>query len=128
MPAAQLKKYPWGFQSALIITPANKVGEWRLITTLTYRSKDFGWFHVPCGFTTDLASIPRPLRIIFSVNGRHRGAAVLHDYLYGKKPVKRRQADRIFYEAMLDRNVPASKARVFYWGVRCFGWLRWGKD
>lgn len=62
---------------------------------------------VPIHTFTDLASIPKYLRSIFTVNGPHRLAAIVHDYLYrvgGRLPgitLSRETIDKIFLELML---------------------------
>lgn len=62
---------------------------------------------VPTGEVNDLASIPRLFRRVFSVNGPHRPAAALHDYLYGRGgqlpsvKLSRKECDDVFLEAML---------------------------
>ena len=63
---------------------------------------------IPIGHVNDLASIPRIARGIIGVNGPHRPAAVVHDYLYemhgkyaGDKPeLDRHTCDMIFYDIM----------------------------
>jgi len=77
---------------------------------------------VPDRFETDLASIPKfppGLRTLFIRNGKHRIAAVPHDYLcrLGMK-FPRRLADRIFLEAMELRGVGKVKRYLMYWAVR----------
>ena len=73
---------------------------------------------VPAGFVTDLASIPRIARLAIPKNGRHRKAAVIHDYLcrLGLN-FSRRLADRIFLEAMKVCGVSAIQRRLMYWAV-----------
>lgn len=60
---------------------------------------------VPSGKVNDLASIPWFFRRVFAVNGPHRPAAALHDYLYQTGGLKgyfsREECDDIFLEAML---------------------------
>lgn len=77
---------------------------------------------VPDGYETDLASIPKfppMLRTLFIRNGKHRIAAVPHDYLCGLgKEFPRRLADKIFLEAMKLRGVGRLKRRLMYWAVR----------
>jgi hypothetical protein len=86
---------------------------------------------VPDRFPTDLASIPRfppLLRHIFLKNGRHRPAAIPHDFLCRRSYVAdfrspseafpRRLADKIFLEAMKLVGVGRSKRRLMYWAVR----------
>lgn len=84
---------------------------------------------VPRGFITDLASIPRPVRLLpgFDVNGKSRRPAVLHDYLYCSQLVSRRAADDLFYNALLSEGVGAPLARLFWSGVRAGGWAYYNK-
>lgn len=74
---------------------------------------------VPDKYPTDLASIPRIFRLLFAKNGRHRPAAVPHDYLCRlKMEFPRRLADRIFLEAMKVVGVKRWKRYPMYWAVR----------
>jgi hypothetical protein len=76
---------------------------------------------VPDRFPTDLASIPKfppGLRTILIRNGRHRIAAVPHDYLCRQKTFPRRVADAIFLEAMRLRDVGKLKSRLMWLAVR----------
>jgi hypothetical protein len=109
--------------------PALRIGvkseEWILNGMCTYQSdllNDAGnpfLVRVPKGFVTDLASIPRIFRFFFVKNGRHRAAAIPHDYLcrLGKK-VSRVTADKIFLEAMKVLGVPRRRRWPMYWAVR----------
>jgi len=75
---------------------------------------------VPVGFKTDLASIPRVpfLRSMFMVNGLHRAAAIIHDYLCRLgMGFSRKTADKIFLEAMKVSKVPRLRRRLMYWAV-----------
>ena len=107
----------------------NRPGYWRLTQALTYKTREGFKITVPKGFITDLASIPRPLRFFFRVNGRHIEAAILHDYLYYKKgfvpfmQLSRSECDDTFYFAMLDSDVPEWKAAIMWLGVRVGGFL-----
>lgn len=108
----------------------------RLCDDLVYQS-DLVSFEivVPKGFETDFASIPRLLRFIYPVNGRHRCAAVVHDYLYYKAgrivvdgtaiSYTRKQADLIFLEAMKSLGVRWTQRKSMYRGVRLGGWKHW---
>lgn len=77
---------------------------------------------VPDRFETDLASIPHfpPfLRTVFEDNGKHRPAAVVHDYLCGLGlAFPRVLADKIFYEAMKLVGVKRWQRRLMYMAVR----------
>jgi hypothetical protein len=72
--------------------------------------------HVPIGFLTDFASIPKPLQGILSPTGWYGKAAVLHDDLYqsgriGELIIDQRYADDVLLEAM---RVLAADALVRY--------------
>ena len=102
--------------------------KWQLTAPLMYETRSGIYISVPEGFITDLASIPRLFRSIYSVHGQHTRAAVIHDYLYSQSDPRaftRSQADRIFYEAMLELGVRKSKAYVMYLGVRSGGYFAW---
>lgn len=106
--------------------PPNK---WKTLQTLLYTS-DLCTVSVPKDFITDLASIPRALRWLISINGKHRKAAVLHDYLYsraGSTGIDRAECDLIFKEAMTYLGVSWWKTNAMYAGVRAGGWIAWRK-
>lgn len=87
--------------------------------------------NIHTGFKTDFATIPRPMRALISVNGRHRLAAVLHDYLYanggafrdGENIIRytRKDADQEFLNAMRQLGVGWAKRTSMYSAVRVFG-------
>ena len=102
--------------------------EWWLSGELVYQSDIIGedgkkvLVKVPDRFKTDLASIPRfpPfLRTLFLKNGRHRPAAVPHDFLCRLElEFPRRMADAIFLEAMKLVGVKRWHRYLMYWAVR----------
>jgi len=111
--------------------------QWWLDGELVYQSDLLGedgkpvLVQVPDKYPTDLASIPRfppLLRTLFLKNGRHRPAAVPHDYLCRlsyvedyKDPLEafpRRLADQIFLEAMALVQVRRWHRYLMYWAVR----------
>jgi hypothetical protein len=80
---------------------------------------------VPPGFVTDLASIPRIFRALIPQNGKHRLAAIVHDYLCREKVLDRRLADWIFLEAMEVLEVNWLQRRIMYYAVASLTtWLR----
>jgi hypothetical protein len=108
--------------------------------------------HVPVGFVTDFASVPKLFWNLIPPTGWYGKAAVLHDYLYkygwiGKLQISRKYADDVLNEAMcvlrakwiLEHGL--SKAdhpelphgelhslairEMIYWGVRIGGWMVW---
>lgn len=86
-------------------------------------------FVVPPGFVTDLASIPRAVRLLpgFDVNGRSRAPAVLHDWLYCSQAVSRSLADYLFHVALRAEGVPPVTADLFWAGVRLGGWVYYNR-
>ncbi len=58
-----------------------------------------GLVTVPIGFKTDFASVPRLPLVYWLVGGRARYASCVHDFLYNKSGVSRKDADAVFYEA-----------------------------
>lgn len=102
-------------------------GEWVVERDLLYFSKAGDWYMVPKGFITDLASIPKALRGLIEVNGKHRKAAVLHDYLYCSQILAREDADALFLEAMELLGVSTVLRNAMWLGVRSFGGLYWNK-
>ena len=103
----------------------DKPEEWILTEDCIYQSDLLGddgnpvKVVVPTWFPTDLASIPRLFRFLFIKNGRHRAAAILHDYLCRLElDFSRVTADKIFLEAMKLQKVPRLRRRLMYWAVR----------
>lgn len=92
----------------------------------TYRSR-----HVPYGFDTDLASVPRWARWVVSVASAQL-PYVVHDYLYRYQPgtVTRAEADALMLALMNHCGAPSSafRRRVAYLAVRSGGWKGWRKN
>lgn len=94
--------------------------------------------HVPAGFKTDFASVPRVAHGILSPTGKIGKPAVVHDKLYRApvviveevdgprgRAISRADADRIFLEAMEVAGVSWWKRRLAYRAVRLGGWRPW---
>lgn len=73
------------------------------------------WVHVPAGFMTDGASVPRAFWSLIPPWGIYGQAAILHDYLCEylsitvdgqPQPISRQYADELFNEAMKVLEVP----------------------
>lgn len=108
---------------------------WVVQEPITYEIGEVGsgmTVHVPAGFVTDLASIPRIFWVWTPPFGRHALAAVVHDFLYtthsintptGRKHCSRALADDVFMEAMTVLEVRSSRASTLYAGVRVGGAL-----
>lgn len=95
---------------------------WRLVEPfefwLTDEPEDV--ISVPAGYVTDLASVPRILWAIFPPHGRYAKAAIIHDWMYDNGLRTKREADRIFLDAMKVK-VPAWRRLMMYCAVRLFG-------
>lgn len=102
----------------------DKLDHVELIENLEYQHKENFKFIIPKGFKTDLASIPRLFWSIVAPIGKHSLAAILHDFLYSegfKLGISRKEADQIFYEAMLKSHVAKITAFILWFFVRIFG-------
>jgi len=115
------------FRSDPILRPFGDT-EWKLETPLVYETRQGETIVVPPGFITDLASIPRLLHWLIPVNGRHRSAAIVHDYLFVIQDRERSEVDRIFLDAMEDCGVRWSQRQAMYRAVRLGGWIPWNKN
>jgi hypothetical protein len=111
---------------------------WRLDEEYDYEIGEKGsgiFIHIPKGFITDMASVPRIFWAIYPPFGLYGKAAILHDYLYSVcgtnyalgKTYTRKQCDLIFKEAMLVLNCSWHCRGVIYSGVRLGGWVTWAK-
>ena len=116
------------FTRPLVVTPKSDGRRWRLVKQFSYH---IGSEHsrnvvtVPKDFVTDFASIPWMFWTFLPYWGKYGKAAVIHDFLYQTHRRTRKEADNIFYEAMLVSGTKEWKATVMYWAVRVFGWLAW---
>ena len=103
--------------------PSFDIGDiylWILAGDLIYRSDQWpDLIIVPKGFETDFASIPKWIpRWLFDPAGRHRAAAVVHDYLVRLEGFDRKLADLIFLEAMELLEVKKWRRKLMYYAVR----------
>jgi hypothetical protein len=57
--------------------------------------------------------------------GEHMWGAAVHDWLYWDQSVSRAEADKAFFDGMIDRGVLLIRAWSFYLAVRLFGWWAW---
>lgn len=102
----------------------------QLTGDLEYFDDSIGVIVIPKGFKTDFASIPRIFWNIIAPIGKHTLASVLHDYLYEsgyKYGISRKQADKIFYDAMIKSHVSRITANVMWFCVRVFARKHYNK-
>lgn len=101
-----------------------------LTKDLVYHSANNGDIIVPKGFNTDFASIPRIFWSLIAPIGKHTLAAVLHDFLYTygyNLGISRKQADKIFYQAMIDSKVARITTNIMWFCVRVFASKHYNK-
>lgn len=87
--------------------------------------------HVPAGYVTDFASVPRMFWRVFPPTGRYNRAAIVHDYLYTNATAcSRFFADGLFRELMLHLGVPMWRRVLMFYAVRLGGKSGWkhGRD
>lgn len=96
---------------------------WELINPLRYVTLGGRAIQVPAGFLTDLASFPRIVRPVLDAQTptTHRPATV-HDFIYTHLTHRftKREADRIFYEALLEEGAGQWVAWAM-WKATCIG-------
>lgn len=101
------------------------VDAWILLEPFRYQTAAGETITVPAGFTTDFASIPRPLWGIYPPAGPWAGAAVVHDYLYIQGDRTRKSCDALFLEAMGVLGVPWLRRHLMWSAVRVGGGIPW---
>ncbi len=119
------------FTTPLIVSPMDNGRDWELQAKFTYHvGSKFSrkWVHVPAGFVTDFASVPKFLWFLPNW-AKYSKAPILHDYIYKYHCYTRKQADDIFLEAMhVDWSTHKSRrfvAHLEYIAVRLFGMWAW---
>lgn len=115
------------FRSKLVLEADDTPGQWIVRVPLLWSDVVYGDIEVPAGTRTDLASIPRALRNLPSLDpqAHSRRPAVVHDYLYSTQTVTRAIADRFLLDAMQAEGATFRARWMFYYGVRAGGWLPW---
>lgn len=119
-----------GFKTNFVNVKIYRYGEMPELTKDLIYETDSQKFIVPKGFKTDFASIPRIFWTIIAPIGKHTLPAVLHDYLYTdgyKLGISRKQADKIFYNAMIDSHVARITANIMWFCVRVFAFRHYNK-
>jgi hypothetical protein len=82
-------------------------------------------YSLPEGFVTDLASVPSIVKWYADDDDDLQAAAILHDWVYDKGNCTRREADGLFYEAMVYTGIRRSKAWICWLAVRVGGRRAW---
>ncbi len=78
-------------------------------------------YHIPKGFSTDLASIPRMARSVIPQIGHHVLPAIFHDYCYRVGILSKKKSDRVFLIAMENFGVNCFIRNIMHRSVKYFG-------
>ena len=88
----------------------------------TLQVMSFEGHHVAAGFCTDMASIPRVVRIVFPRRQIINRPPIFHDWYYATHRLSRRDADRLYYRIMIADGYDQFRATLQFLAVRAFGW------
>lgn len=119
------------FERPALLPPKEKGGLWELEHdwTLFYKEEVY---HIPAGFKTDGASIPRFLWRLCGtpLDVPRIYAAIVHDWLYsgGKPGVTRAEADAIYRDILIALGVSRTRAYVEWIALRLCGGSHWHGD
>lgn len=124
------------FESNLELRHRPGHSRWEVIRPLFYRHRSVEYappagdrlIVVPIGYLSDLASVPRlARRIVDPQTPPARRPSVVHDYIYTHLTHKftKAQADRIFYDALLEEGMPKSLAWLMWKAVSLGGRGAW---
>lgn len=116
------------FKSDLIVKAVNGHAAWDLVRPLFYITLDGHPVTVPAGVRTDLSSSPRVVWWLVPRDDElARRPATVHDYIYTSLTHRftKAEADRIFYEALLEEGMHKPLAWLIYTAVRIGGRGNW---
>jgi hypothetical protein len=89
--------------------------------------KAFATWHVPAGFVSDGASIPRALWSIIGspLTGKYRNAAIIHDYFCRNHnfDYSSEEIHEVFYRAMIASGVSNTQAGIMYYSVLYYWYI-----
>lgn len=120
------------FTDELDVTPYDdESGTWKLLQSFIYDVNEDEAIEVPVGYVTDFATIPRVFWSILPPWGTYGKATVVHDYLCTDKRItnlktnevrlcSRKEADKVFLEAMTVLNVNVVVRYVMFAAVRVY--------
>ena len=118
------------FENELDLRSLPEKDAWRVLAPLFYRIKGDRLIVVPVGYETDLASVPRiAWRIVPRDQAEARRPAVVHDYIYTHltKSFTKKEADQVFYDALLEEGLSTPLAWLMWCAVRIGGRGNWSK-
>ncbi|GAA0427014.1 hypothetical protein GCM10008969_58230 [Pseudomonas veronii subsp. inensis] len=99
---------------------------WEVILPLAYTTRDGRQIIVPIGALSDLASFPPVVRGVLDA----QCPTAIHDYIYTHLTHRftKQEADRIFYEALLEEGTRQALAWTMWQAVRIGGRGAWGQS
>lgn len=119
------------FENHAALDVLNETDMWALDGPLIYKTNAGITITIPKGIISDLASIPKVLDWVPSldINGPSRPAGLLHDagYKIGREKGKDFWDDTL-REALLSLGLSANTAGAYYYGVHWFGAKAWSTD
>lgn len=104
------------FRAKLKIEDLND-GTYEMLEALPFKRDNGEIITIPAGFITDFFTVPEPLQPVApKVPEKGKAAAVLHDYVlqHMSKVYSRKEANKIFKEALLATGVKSWRASVYY--------------
>jgi len=116
------------FESHLELRHRQGHERWEVIQPLLYRTRDGRHIRVPVGYLSDLASVPSIARhLVDTQSPTLRRPAVMHDYLYTDQTHRfsKREADKIFYDALQEEGTAQPLAWLLWQAVRIGGRGNW---
>lgn len=118
------------FESELVLRTHAHQEPWDVAAPLFYRTKDGRLIVVRVGYRTDLASVPRLAWVIVPRDDpKARRPAAVHDFIYTDLThlFTKAEADRIFYDALLEEGMDKPLAWLMWCAVRIGGRGKWSK-
>lgn len=114
------------FKTKLRIEAVDREDFYILTSRLSYITNLGDQIHVPKGFKTNFASVPRIAKFyVDDDDWQIRAPSVVHDYLYSAESSKlgfsRKQSDEVLLEAMIGLGMRKTKALLIYYILRMFG-------
>jgi len=103
---------------------------WELITPLEYVTLDGRKIVTRAGYLSDLASFPRMVRPVLNAHRpTTRRPSAMHDFIYTDQTHRftKREADQIFYDALLEEGTPRALAWLLWRAVQIGGRGNWSK-
>jgi len=101
----------------------------KLIKDYTYENDKY-IITIKKGFITDGASIPKTFWSVLSspFYGPIVFGAMIHDGLYTKMAIPRKECDKLLKEMILEKGYNRVKANLVYGAVRLFGYNHWKEN